>query len=147
MIISIQGYCPENDGKITTGKKKERKYIRFHHLPLTIILRGEFDMKNNDYSNLIEEYPAIISLEQFSKIGKISKRKATWLLEKGIVPCTDSGKKTHRFKISICDVIDCLIKMDNGLIIFPYGACWQITQNKRGFERKSNPLWYFWYNL
>ena len=61
-------------------------------------------MKIN-YSNLREEYPAIITLEQLYRICHISKRKGRWLLENGVIPCQDSGKRTRRFRIKIEDVI------------------------------------------
>ncbi len=40
-----------------------------------------------------------ISLEAFTKLAHISKRKAKWLLENGHIPCIDTGKRTHRFMI------------------------------------------------
>lgn len=54
---------------------------------------------NTQYNEIIENYPNTITLDQFYRICHISKRKAKWLLENGIVPCQDSGKKTRRFKI------------------------------------------------
>jgi excisionase family DNA binding protein len=65
-----------------------------------------------DYSYLRDEYPEIISQDQLYRICRISKRKATWLLENGYVPCEDSGKKTRRFKIRIDDVIIYLTKLE-----------------------------------
>lgn len=58
-----------------------------------------------DFATLSEQYPDIISAEQLYRICHISKRKATWLLEHGVIPCQDSGKKTRRFKIRLEDVI------------------------------------------
>ncbi len=49
------------------------------------------------------ETSAKISLEAFSKLAHISKRKAKWLLENGYIPCVDTGKQTHRFVISMKD--------------------------------------------
>ena len=65
-----------------------------------------------DYSHLRDEYPEIISQDQLYRICRISKRKATWLLENGYIPCEDSGKKTRRFKIRIDDVIIYLTKLE-----------------------------------
>ena len=65
-----------------------------------------------DYSFLRDEYPEIISQDQLYRICHISKRKATWLLENGYIPCEDSGKKTRRFKIRIDDVIIYLTKLE-----------------------------------
>lgn len=58
-----------------------------------------------DYTFLYEEYPEIISADQLYRICHISKRKAKWLLDCGYIPCQDSGKKTHRYKIRIDDVV------------------------------------------
>ena len=58
-----------------------------------------------DYSEIIQAYPPVITLEQLYQICHISKRKAKWLLEKKLIPCQDSGKKTRRFKIRTEDVV------------------------------------------
>lgn len=58
-----------------------------------------------DYSAIINQYPAVITMDQMYRICHISKRKAKWLLENGIIPCKDSGKKTRRFKINTIDVV------------------------------------------
>lgn len=57
------------------------------------------------YTEILENYPSIITLDQFYRICHISKRKAKWLLENGIIPCQDSGKKTRRFKIQTIEVV------------------------------------------
>lgn len=73
---------------------------------------------STDYSYLLDEYPEIISQNQLYRICRISKRKATWLLENGYIPCEDSGKKTRRFKIQITDVIEYLTALENNPEIF-----------------------------
>lgn len=78
-----------------------------------------------DYEKLREEYPETITMEQFYRIAHISKRKASWLLTNGIVPCEDSGKQTRRFKIRLDDVIEYLQKVQGVSIpngIFASGA-------------------------
>ena len=60
---------------------------------------------NTQYNEIIENYPNTITLDQFYRICHISKWKAKWLLENGIAPCQDSGKKTRRFKIQTRDVV------------------------------------------
>lgn len=65
-----------------------------------------------DYSYLLAEYPEKISQDQLYRICCISKRKATWLLENGYIPCEDTGKKTRRFKIQITDVIAYLTRLE-----------------------------------
>ncbi len=75
------------------------------------------------YDELKRQYPPTISADQFRQICHISKRKATWLLENGVVPCKDSGKKTRRFTIYIDDVIKYLQarETDPDSVITPRG--------------------------
>lgn len=89
-----------------------------------------------DFATLSEQYPDIISAEQLYRICHISKRKATWLLEHGVIPCQDSGKKTRRFKIRLEDVITYLrLQETNQLkVSVPTG----IFSNRSA--RKANPL-------
>ena len=76
-----------------------------------------------DYSFLQEEYPETISMEQLYRICHISKRKALWLLEHGVIPCEDSGKQTRRFQIRLEDAIDFLTRRDAGELdtVIPHG--------------------------
>ena len=46
----------------------------------------------------------IISLEQLYKMLHISKRKAAWMLQNGIIPCEIRPTKTHRYVIRMEDV-------------------------------------------
>lgn len=68
------------------------------------------------YEYLREQYPEIISKDQLYRICHISKRKARWLLENGIIPCEDSGRQTRRFHIRLEDVITFLEQRDAGLL-------------------------------
>ena len=45
-----------------------------------------------------------ISLEQLYKMLHISKRKAAWMLNNGIIPCRIRPTKTHRYAIRLEDV-------------------------------------------
>ena len=75
------------------------------------------------YQYLREQYPEIITKDQLYRICHISKRKALWLLENGVIPCEDSGKKTRRFRIRLEDVIEFLERRDVGDldVIHPQG--------------------------
>ena len=77
-----------------------------------------------DYGYLREQYPAAISKDQLYRICHISKRKALWLLEHGVIPCEDSGKQTRRFRIQLEDVIDFLERRDTGELdgVLPVGC-------------------------
>lgn len=67
-----------------------------------------------DYMELLKDCPDWLSLEQFRAVAHISKRKAKWLLENGVIPCEDSGKHTHRFQIRHSDVAEFLRRRDAG---------------------------------
>ncbi len=69
-----------------------------------------------DYEYLRQQYPETISMDQLYRICHISKRKAKWLLENGIIPCKDSGKQTRRFQIRLDDVIIFLERREAGLL-------------------------------
>ena len=73
---------------------------------------------------LLKDCPDWLSLEQFRAVAHISKRKAKWLLENGVIPCEDSGKHTHRFQIKKQDVAIFLRRRDVGELnnIIPAGA-------------------------
>jgi len=77
-----------------------------------------------DYMTLLKNCPEKLSLEQFRAVAHISKRKAKWLLENGVIPCEDSGKQTHRFQIRRSDVANFLRRRDAGELnsIIPVGA-------------------------
>ena len=55
-----------------------------------------------------KDHPDTITKEQFYRMAHISKSTARWLLQSGLVPCQDSGKKTRRYTIAIEDVIEYL---------------------------------------
>ena len=40
-----------------------------------------------------------LSAEQICKILHISKRKCAWMLQNGMIPCKDTGKKTRRYTV------------------------------------------------
>lgn len=77
-----------------------------------------------DYENLRQDYPEAISMEQFYKIAHISKRKAKWLLENGIIPCKDNGKQTRRFRLYLADAIEFLRQREMGELagVIPVGG-------------------------
>ena len=52
-----------------------------------------------------ENYPESISSKQLRIILGISKRKCSWMLQNGVIPCKDTEKKRRRYTIEITDVI------------------------------------------
>ena len=54
----------------------------------------------------------IISLEQLYKTLHISKRKAAWMLQNGIIPCEIRNTPTHKYFIRKEDVLAYMAKSD-----------------------------------
>ena len=79
-------------------------------------------MRKKKYEKLKDLYPAYISLDQLYKICNIAKRSAAYLLEHGIVPCEDTGKKTWRYRIALDDVIVYLRRREQWGSMIPPGA-------------------------
>ena len=53
-----------------------------------------------------------ISLEQLYKMLHISKRKAAWMLQNGIIPCEIRESLTHKYSIRKEDVLAYMEKSD-----------------------------------
>ena len=65
----------------------------------------------------------IISAEQLYKILHYSKRKTKYLLDNGVIPCENSGKKTRCYSVKMSDVEVYLenIRRDPKQYFFPAG--------------------------
>ena len=61
------------------------------------------------YESIRRKYPEAVSKDQFYQIAHISKATALHLLQNGLVPCKDTGKKTRRYTIRTDDIIFYLI--------------------------------------
>ena len=66
-----------------------------------------------------KKYTDTLSAEDVRVILKISKRKASWLLQNGYIKCFDSGKKTRRFTVMIDDLIKYIEQVESGELIVP----------------------------
>ena len=77
---------------------------------------------STDFYNL-EAYPEIMTKEQLRIACHISKRKAMYLLQNGLIPCINTGKKTHTYLIKKSDVLAYLqnreLHPENYLVLFP----------------------------
>ena len=89
-------------------------------------------MRSKKYQGLREQYPEFISLDQLRVICRIAKRSAKYLLDHGIIPCQDTGKKTWRYKIALDDVITYLHRREQVGSMIPYGTA---TSRKPSTER------------
>lgn len=59
-------------------------------------------------------YPEILSLENIRCILRISKRKAAWMLQHGIIKCEISEKQTKQYRIKMDDLFEYLDKFEQG---------------------------------
>ena len=80
------------------------------------------DAMSAKYESLRKKYPSYISLGQFYQICHIAKRSALYLLENGIIPSIDTGKKTWRYRIALDDVITYLRRREQWGSCIPPGA-------------------------
>ena len=58
-----------------------------------------------------------VTAEEAARLLHISKRKCSWMLQNGHIPCIDTGKKTRRYTILRKDVLRCARSIDS--IEFP----------------------------
>ena len=79
-------------------------------------------MKKKNHDKLRNQYPEQISLDQMYRICGIAKRTAKYLIERGIIPAIDTGKKTWRYRIALEDVIAYLHHRDKVGSMIPYGG-------------------------
>ena len=83
------------------------------------------------YEKLRTQYNEHISLDQLRVICKIAKRSARYLVENGIIPAVDTGRKTWRYQIAIDDVIAYLRRRDKEGSMIPVGATGSGETNTR----------------
>ena len=66
----------------------------------------------NQREKIRAEYSDILSLSDTTKILKISKRKASWLLQNGYIESKNNGKKTRQYKIKIEALFEYMDKVE-----------------------------------
>ena len=81
------------------------------------------------YATLKNQYADFLSLEEFSRVCKISKKSARYLVEHNIIPAIDTGQQTWRYKIDINDVITYLGRRDEVGSMIPPGA---VSSHRKG---------------
>ena len=75
-------------------------------------------MDNATIEYLKNTYPEKITKDQFYRICHISKKTASYLLDNGLVPCVNSGKKTRKYTILLSDVIAFLEAREENPLVF-----------------------------
>jgi hypothetical protein len=94
-------------------------------------------MKRKKYESLKDEYPEYISMDQMYQICGIAKRSALYLVQNGIVPAIDTGKKTWRYKIALDDVITYLRRKEQWGTMIPPGL---MTSRKANVPSPPSPV-------
>lgn len=81
----------------------------------------------------------MLSLADVTKILKISKRKAAWLLQSGYIECNNSGKKTRQYQVKIDDLFEYMDKVERNdpSVQIPPGIFSSKTRKK---PRNMQPL-------
>lgn len=86
-----------------------------------------------------ELYSETLSLEDVRCILHISKRKAAWMLQNGIIKCEISQKKTKQYKVQIEELFAYLdkVKRDDPSVQIPIGLF--NARKPSGKEKKERP--------
>ncbi len=71
-------------------------------------------MMITDRKEIRSTYPEILSLENIRCILRISKRKAAWMLQHGIIKCEIGEKQTRQYRIKMDDLFEYLDKLEQG---------------------------------
>ena len=91
-------------------------------------MKSEFE-----YFNEVKRlYPKTMSKDQFYRVAHISKATALYLLQSGLVPCKDNGKKTCRYTIKTRDVIAYLEDRILNPQKYKASGSWYIGRSKPG---------------
>ena len=95
-------------------------------------------MKNELYN--LDQYEDILTKEQMRIVCHISKRKAMYLLQSGLIPCINTGKKTHTYLIKKSDVEIYLRDrvMNPWIYQAPYPK--RVSENERSNIQKTENL-------
>lgn len=88
--------------------------------------------KTKYYDEIRKQYPETISKDQFYRIARISKATALYLLQSGLVPCRDSGKKTRKYTIRIDDVIVYMIDREIHPEVYQAPRFWYKKRSGKG---------------
>lgn len=78
---------------------------------------------NISKDEILATFPERITLENIRCILKVSKKKAAWLLQNGIIKCEISKNQTWKYNIQTSDFLEFLssIEKDGNRLTFPKG--------------------------
>ncbi len=95
---------------------------------------GNTNQEFTDMDSILKELDRcgdILTKEQMRIVCHISKRKAMYLLQSGLVPCINTGKKTHTYLIRKSDVRQYVLERD----VYP----WKYKCGAPALKRKAEP--------
>lgn len=75
-------------------------------------------MDSSEIKAIRTTYPKIITKDQLYRICHISKKTAYYLLESGLIPNENTGKKTRKYRIRLDDVIQYLQDRETNSIAY-----------------------------
>ena len=78
---------------------------------------------------ILEEYPNGMTKDQFYRVARINKQHAKYLLDSGLVPCINTGKKTRKYHIATHDVITYLCDREDNPEKYKVPAGFYIGKN------------------
>ena len=100
---------------------------------------------------ILEEYPNGMTKDQFYRVARINKQHAKYLLDSGLVPCINTGKKTRKYHIATHDVITYLCdrednpekyKVPTGFYIEKNGSTKMIYIKKVLYNNPVTVVWW-----
>jgi len=137
----------ENESRLErTQERKTLKYqpaIRVLHHSAATNLRmiGWLTMASKiEWNSLLTAYPQSMSKDKFFRICHISKRHAKYLLDSGLVPCVDSGKKTRKYTIRTQDVLTYLTDREQNPEKYRAPEGYYIGNSGKGRNRRRGKL-------
>lgn len=92
-------------------------------------------MKNELHS--LDQYDDILTKEQMRIVCHISKRKAMYLLQSGLIPCINTGKKTHTYLIKKTDVEEYLKDREINPLKYQVEYPKHVSANERSNIKKA----------
>lgn len=129
---AIWGDLGENGGEKNSPKQEGLTYTEYKNKVVILVTE-----KVKYYDEIRKQYPETITKDQFYRIAHISKATALHLLQNGLVPCKDTGKKTRRYTIRVEDVILYLIDREIRPEVYRAPDRWYVGRSNNGLPRSA----------
>ena len=142
LFCSIQGRKRVLNGILGRTRGEQTPIMQITPTWYRILKKAVISMTETEkkFDAIRRAYPETISKEQLYQIAHISKATALHLLQNGLIPCKDTGKKTRRYTIRTDDVITYLI--DREIRPEKYGAPDHWYRDRSGYRKSRNTFRY-----